>query len=191
MNSTVQHPAQEYVVNQAQLSFCRSCQKLIVWQVSNRTGKRYPTDAKEQMNPPAPVRFVTSRTWFHDCVPAPSSQPPLLPPQPVILAVYSPSGPSKAAKMRAMKSFLDQASEPQLRLALTAIFNRQTRTEQAHDVTSEHNSIGFTGSDAEILSNIHKAATKYKGLRGKQVDLIRRKMKKYSRQLVAALEGKE
>jgi len=93
--------------------------------------------------------------------------------------------------MRAMKAFLDLASEPQLRLALTVIFKRQTHTEQAHDVTSEQNKIGFTGSDAEILSNIHKAATKYNGLRGKQVDLIRRKMKKYARQLVEALEGKE
>ena len=76
--------------------------------------------------------------------------------------------------------------------ALLRIFENQTRDEQASESTNHYNGIGFTGSDAQILSSFAKQY-KYKGyLSPKQDALLARKIKKYARQLVegSITEGK-
>lgn len=190
------HPATSYGVANEQVAVCKNCQGKIVWQRSWRTGSNYPTDAKLSDGKdtlPAGV-FITARNWFHNCS-APSPQPPKqlsLIEQPVQPpALYNPTGSSRAAKVRAMRSFIDQASEKQLRAALKVIFDRQTSSEQRDSMTKERNDIGFGGIDADICSDIHKQAVKWGSLRGRQIDLIRKKMRKYSGQLVDALAMKE
>lgn len=98
---------------------------------------------------------------------------------------------SRAEAQRAMKEYVQNATVKQLQGALTVIFNRQTESEQISETTSMDNGIGFTGTDAEILSDIYKQVKKYGVLRGGQVALVRRKMGKYSRQLVEAVEKGE
>lgn len=86
-----------------------------------------------------------------------------------------------------MQAFIEAANEPQLRQALRVIFNRQTSSEQSMEATVEQNKVGFGGNDAEILSNIYKGTERYGFLKGKQVDLVRRRLKRYHRQLVDGL----
>lgn len=184
------YPAQAaYAIQPGAAVKCRNCQQDVIWQLSFATKKNYLTEVKMQNG-----QQVTARNWFHNCTrPAPQQLQLLEPPaeDPPTTATYQPQGTGKAAKQRAMKQFIEQAKEEQLRAALLVIFRRQTNQEKAAGVTVEHNGVGFGGSDAEILTDIAKQAQKYNGLRGGQIPLVRRKMRKYARQLVAALEGKE
>jgi hypothetical protein len=191
MNTRINQASVAYGIAHEQISTCKYCQEKIFWQASFRTGGSYATNVKESDGSILPLgTFITARNWFHNCA-RPTQQSTLFP-QPVVTpALYNPTGTSMAARVRAMREFVEKATPMQLRQALRVIFNRQTLTEQRADMTSEDNGIGFGGTDAEICSNIYKSAEKYGGLKGKQVDLIRRKMKKYSRQLVNALEAGE
>lgn len=114
---------------------------------------------------------------------------PVLPATPE--ATYCPKKDTKGGKREAMMSYIEQASESQLRTALEVIFNRQTLGEQVSNATTMDNNIGFTGVDAQILSDIHKKAKLYGCLKGKQVDLVRKRLKRYSRQLIEAAEQGE
>lgn len=82
--------------------------------------------------------------------------------------------------------------------ALVALYARQTADEQRADVTSHTNGIGFSGCDANILSQFAKWVTagEAKGipagkrLSQKQRDLTVKKLKKYTRQLIEIAEEK-
>lgn len=78
---------------------------------------------------------------------------------------------------------------------LLAIYARQTADEQAADMTTDDNKIGFNGLDAPILSSFAKQVEEWEKtpanrrkydspLSPKQIGLARKKMVKYSRQLV-------
>ncbi len=78
---------------------------------------------------------------------------------------------------------------------LLAIFEKQTADEKASEATRYDNEVGFNGLDAKILSSFAKQVQEWKGqlpgrrrfaspLSPKQVPLARRKMMKYSGQLV-------
>ena len=68
--------------------------------------------------------------------------------------------------------------------ALLKIFEFQTADEQERETTHDHNGVGFTGIDGEILSSFAKQLT-YKGyLSPKQMALVYKKMPKYWKQII-------
>lgn len=74
--------------------------------------------------------------------------------------------------------------------ALVTIYQYQTSSEQANHATLEHNGVGFTGADAEILSSL---ATQYKRngyLSAKQLEIAHKRMPKYARQLERIAQAK-
>lgn len=191
--TTTTYALEPYAVTGKETDLCSRCNALIVWQTSYRTGKKYRTDIQARAN-----EIVTARNWFHECK---AVQLPLLPEQtpakyePIVRSYRLGKVPAfqntKDEKRRAMILCIEQASESQLRRALEVLFNRQTLSEQVSNSTTQNNKIGFSGLDAEILSDIYKKSKQYGSLRGKQVDLVRRKMKRYARQLVDAVDKGE
>ena len=82
--------------------------------------------------------------------------------------------------------------------ALEVIYQYQTAAEKAQNVTTDHNGVGFSGANAEILSRFAqqvaswKAASvkKYKTpLSEKQVALLFKRMPSYAAQLIRHLEA--
>lgn len=66
---------------------------------------------------------------------------------------------------------------------MLAIYARQTASEQNAGETQEDNGIGFSGVDAFILSSFCEQYKARKFLSPKQMEMARKKMLKYSRQL--------
>lgn len=185
-------------VTEKDTSVCRFCNALIAWQVS-RSGRKYPTEVNVLSNPAGNL-LVTSRTWFHSCKEREAvrragtlfQQPSVVPqPEEPSTVKYEPNGDSQAARKRAMQAYLEGASRSKLLEALWVLFQRQTAMEQSMEATTDQNGVGFTGVDADMLSSISKRAKQYGGLTEKQGELIRKKLKKYARQLVAAYEAGE
>jgi hypothetical protein len=92
------------------------------------------------------------------------------------------------SKIRAILASNDFALES----ALLRIFDRQTAGEQDAGVTVEHNGMGFTGVDAEILTSFANQvrANRYgrpmgQRLTDKQRVILRRRMAKYAGQLAS------
>lgn len=84
---------------------------------------------------------------------------------------------------------------------MLAIYARQTDDEQRIESTRYHNSIGFNGVDAEILSSFSKQVLewertppknrKYRSpLSKRQLEIVRNKMDKYAGQLVRVAREK-
>ena len=71
---------------------------------------------------------------------------------------------------------------------LTRIFEMQTADEQVCEETREHNGVGFTGVDAEILSSFAKQVNKGRFMSKKQMAIIYKKMPKYAKQLMLIAE---
>lgn len=67
--------------------------------------------------------------------------------------------------------------------ALMKIFDRQTNEEKNIHHTVEHNGIGFTGTDAFILSSFAKQFRDKKYLSKKQMDILKKKIPKYWAQI--------
>ncbi len=63
------------------------------------------------------------------------------------------------------------------------IFENQTADEQNVEETREHNGIGFTGADANILSSFAKQILNGRYMSNKQLALLFKKMPKYAGQL--------
>ena len=70
--------------------------------------------------------------------------------------------------------------------ALLRIYADQTAEEQNAGHTHDHNGIGFTGVDGEILSSFAEQVQKGRTMSFKQMALIYKKMPKYASQLEAA-----
>ena len=66
---------------------------------------------------------------------------------------------------------------------LLVIYDRQTADEKATDNTSENNSVGFSGVDAEFLSSLAKQVRAGRTLSPKQMSFLFKKMPKYWEQL--------
>lgn len=78
-----------------------------------------------------------------------------------------------------------QTDNAWLRRAVVAIYERQTIDEQSTESTNHHNGRGFTGADASFLSSIAKVIIeKRHSLTEKQLNCTRKKMMKYTGQLV-------
>lgn len=80
---------------------------------------------------------------------------------------------------------------------LEVIYNRQTLDEQQSEHTTEKNGKGFTGVDSKLLSSFHQQVVKNKGLNRipllseKQMELCRKKLPKYWKQVKQEIELKE
>jgi hypothetical protein len=87
---------------------------------------------------------------------------------------------------------VDQLTNSQraVELALVAIYNRQTADEQATDRTSNVNSMGFNGLDADFGSKLAKAVMKYGKLTPNQLPHARKMLGKYWKQLIEIAETK-
>lgn len=75
--------------------------------------------------------------------------------------------------------------------AMMAVYERQTETEKVARQTEEHNGVGFSGVDAEIMSSFAEQFKARKSLSAKQFALAQKKMQRYTRQLVEIAEQKE
>ena len=82
-----------------------------------------------------------------------------------------------------------EASDKWLCHGLIAIFNKQTEDEKQDGRTSHDNGIGFNGVDAEILTSYAMQYKERGFLTPKQIALTRKKMLKYSGQLVKIANG--
>ena len=69
--------------------------------------------------------------------------------------------------------------------ALLKIFEFQTADEQEWETTHDHNGVGFTGIDGEILSSFAKQLQKKNWLSPKQMDILLKKMPKYWKQIIS------
>lgn len=75
--------------------------------------------------------------------------------------------------------------------ALWNIFQRQTAAEQSALQTIEHNGRGFTGTDAEFLSDVARRLPRYDfRMTPRQIAKVRPKMSKYWKQLLEVIEEK-
>lgn len=72
---------------------------------------------------------------------------------------------------------------------LLAIHSRQTEDERQSGVTVHDNGIGFNGVDAELLSSFAEQYNKYKRLTDRQLEIVRKKLPKYSGQLEKIANG--
>jgi len=74
--------------------------------------------------------------------------------------------------------------------ALLTIYAKQTESEKASDATHEHNSVGFTAFDAEVLTSFAKFYQRVGFLTDNQMSILKKKIGKYWRQLLASAEAK-
>lgn len=72
--------------------------------------------------------------------------------------------------------------------AITVLYGFQTADEQEAGSTKEHNGAGFNGTDAFILSSFAEQVAKGRTLSAKQLAIAYRKLPKYQRQVVGAIQ---
>lgn len=94
---------------------------------------------------------------------------------------------TKTAKLSFLRDKLASDGTWALR-ALAPIFSRQTADEQAAEITSEHNSVGFSGVDAELLSSFAKQFQARNFLTEKQMTYLFKKIPKYAGQVLGACD---
>lgn len=71
-----------------------------------------------------------------------------------------------------------------LERAIVFIYNLQTGEEQLNQQTVEKNNIGFSGVDAKRFSYYARYIMSGKHLTGKHLELARKRMPKYARQII-------
>lgn len=98
----------------------------------------------------------------------------------------------KTWKKNEIKEKLESGDRTWIERSVIAIFNKQTETEKAFETTNRNNGVGFTGSDAKIMSSFAKQLLKSKErhLSDKQMVIAKRKILKYAGQLAKIANGK-
>lgn len=89
------------------------------------------------------------------------------------------------------------ASNPQWAIrGCLAVYAKQTAEEQTAEETRDHNGVGFTGTDAEILSSFAKQIQRWEQekrfpspLSLKQLSILHKRMPKYAGQLLKIVQG--
>ena len=89
---------------------------------------------------------------------------------------------TKKALLAALKERLAQDDRWALR-ALTVVYMNQTADEQRAQQTIEHNGIGFSGPDAEILSSFARQYQQRGSLSPRQMNVLRRKIPSHAGQV--------
>ena len=98
----------------------------------------------------------------------------------------------KAKETRAVKAYFKSklATDPLWAIrGMLKIYTFQTDSEQATQQTSELNSVGFSGCDAEILSSFSDQVQRGRTMSPKQMVLVFKKMPRYWKQLWNAVEA--
>lgn len=110
---------------------------------------------------------------------------------------------TKVAKLDFIKGKLATDDRWLLR-GLLAIYKKQTEDEQRSSTTKEHNGVGFSGIDGELMSSFAQRVLKQNGdvilrtqqdvdasqfFSQKQLDLLKPKMQKYAKQLLTIAEN--
>lgn len=90
---------------------------------------------------------------------------------------------------KSLKELIGRNDTAALR-ALELIYNRQTKDEKFDEETKYHNTIGFTGADAKILTSMYGFYERNKYLTPKQMIIVKKKMKKYTSQLLDEMRAK-
>lgn len=67
----------------------------------------------------------------------------------------------------------------------------QTHTEQINEYTKDRNGIGWNGYDASILTSFAKQIKMGRTLSEKQMNIAKKKLPKYAKQVLALIEKKE
>jgi hypothetical protein len=75
--------------------------------------------------------------------------------------------------------------------ALIVIYDRQTEEEKEIEQTKDHNGIGFNSIDAEFLTSCAEGLKKYGKLTIKQIAVVRKRIRKYWKQLLFIANGEE
>lgn len=83
-----------------------------------------------------------------------------------------------------------ETNDEMVRRSLLVIFALQTNDEKTEEHTKHVNGVGFNGLDSEILSSFAKQLKSKGYLSPKQINLARKKIMKYSSQLVDVANGK-
>ena len=89
---------------------------------------------------------------------------------------------TRKALLAALKERLAQDDRWALR-ALTVVYMNQTADERRVEQTIEHNGIGFSGPDAEILSSFARQYQQRGSLSPRQMHVLRRKIPSYAGQV--------
>ena len=92
-----------------------------------------------------------------------------------------------AVKKELIKKFLKHrlgTSKKWSQHALLKIYEYQTREEQEIQRTHDHNGVGFTGVDGEILSSFAEQLKRRGDLSEKQMAIVYKKMPKYWHQVM-------
>ena len=84
-----------------------------------------------------------------------------------------------------------QRSDSAVIRAVQAIYKYQTHAEKEIGHTIEHNGIGFNGIDSEFLSSIAEQIECGRYLSDKQIDVSRKMIKKYWKQLKLIADKRE
>jgi transposase len=95
---------------------------------------------------------------------------------------------TKKDRVAFVKTKLETDSRWLLR-GLVAIYRRQTSAEQQTRSTKNVNSVGFSAFDAEFMSAMAERVLKDLCLSPRQIEAIRKTMKKYAGQLVRISTG--
>ena len=74
---------------------------------------------------------------------------------------------------------------------LVTIYKYQTMEEQNIGATVDHNGVGFSGVDSEILSSFAEQVNRGRNLSTKQVAILHKLMPKYAKQLMRVSENKQ
>lgn len=74
---------------------------------------------------------------------------------------------------------------------LIAIYNNQTNDEKSNSATLHDNGIGFNGVDSTFLSSLSEQYIERNSLSEKQLEVVRKMIPKYHRQLIEIAGGYE
>lgn len=97
---------------------------------------------------------------------------------------------TKKERQERIKALL-QTSDRAVERAVVAIYKLQTQAEQAQDATTDHNGVGYSAFDAEIMSSYAKRLLSGLPLTFKQMAVARPKITRYARQLADIAEQRE
>ena len=84
---------------------------------------------------------------------------------------------------RIAKGSIRQASAEELLRLLLILYRRQTLSEQRDGFSREQNGVGFSKFDAPLLTSIAEWGQRRGFLTPQQVEVVRRRLRKYVRQL--------
>jgi hypothetical protein len=84
---------------------------------------------------------------------------------------------------RITKESIRQASAEELLRLLLILYHRQTLSERQDGFSMEQNGVGFSKFDAPLLTSIAEWGQRRGFLTPKQVEVMRRRLRKYVRQL--------